>query len=117
MGLRYLFQLRVGLSPLKHHKNSHNFSDTPSEICDCNHEIEDIKHFLFCCPLYGPQRASLAGCVVPILQKYDAIHLSNNIKLYLYGDISISISDNKKILESTIKYIIETNRFLPLLSN
>ena len=32
-GLRYLFQLRVKLSPLRNHKKHHNFSDTPSEIC------------------------------------------------------------------------------------
>ena len=28
-GLRYLFQLRVGLSPLRYHKKRHNFIDTP----------------------------------------------------------------------------------------
>ena len=36
LGLRYLFQLRVNLSPLRSHKRRHNFSDTPSEICECN---------------------------------------------------------------------------------
>ena len=35
LGLRYL-QLRVNLSPLRSHKRQHNFSDTPSEICECN---------------------------------------------------------------------------------
>ena len=36
LGLRYIFQLRVGLSPLRYHKNRHNFIDTPSDICLCN---------------------------------------------------------------------------------
>ena len=103
--------MRVGLSPLKYHKKSYNFSDTPTDTCDCSYDVEDINHFLFSCPLYGPQRASLAACVIPILQKFNAIHLSNDVKLYLYGDISISYSDNKKILESTIRYIKESNRF------
>ena len=31
LGLRYLFQLRVNLSPLRSHKRRHNFSDAPSE--------------------------------------------------------------------------------------
>ena len=35
VGLRYLFQLRVRLSPLKGHKWCHNFIDTPSGICLC----------------------------------------------------------------------------------
>ena len=47
LGLRYLLQLRVGLSFLKYHKKSHNFIDTPSDICLCNHGIEDTNHFLF----------------------------------------------------------------------
>ena len=49
LGLRYLFQLRVGLSSLRYHKNRHNFIDTPSNECLCNHGIEDINHFLFSC--------------------------------------------------------------------
>ena len=32
VGLRYLFQLRVYLSPLRSHKFRHNFTDTPSEM-------------------------------------------------------------------------------------
>ena len=48
LGLRYIFQLRVKLSPQRNHKRHHNFADTPSEICDtpseiceCNQDIED----------------------------------------------------------------------------
>ena len=44
VGLRYLFQLRVSLSPLRSHKFRHNFTDTPSEICHRNHGIEDTHH-------------------------------------------------------------------------
>ena len=47
LGLRYIFQLRVGLSSLRCHKNRHNFIDTPSGICLCNQGIEDTNHFLF----------------------------------------------------------------------
>ena len=47
LGLRYLLQLRVRLSPLRIHQKHHNFADTPSEICQCN---QGIRHFLFECP-------------------------------------------------------------------
>ena len=47
LGLRYPFQLRVDLSPLRSHKRQHNFSDAPTDICECNLGIEDIRHFLF----------------------------------------------------------------------
>ena len=54
VGLRYLFHLRVGLSPLRSHKNLHNFIDSGN--CICNHRIEDTNHL---CPLFITQRASL----------------------------------------------------------
>ena len=80
--LRYLLQLRVGLSCLRHHKNCHNFIDTPSDKYLCNHDIEDINHFLFSCPF---SRATFASTVIQILQKYNVNHLGNQSHLYIYG--------------------------------
>ena len=111
LGLRYLLQLRVGLSFLKHHKKSHNFIDTPSDICLCNHGIEDTNHFLFLCPLFAPHRATLASSVIQILQKYSLNHLGNQSHLYLYGHPTINLAENRKIILSTIKYIKESRRF------
>ena len=85
VGLRYLFQLRVSLSPLRSHKRSHNFIDTPSEICQFNHGIEDTSHFLFSCHFYVIYRATLLGSVIKILQKNNLNHLANQVELYLYG--------------------------------
>ena len=59
-GLKYLFQLRVGLSPLRYHKKRHNFLDTPSDTCLCNTGIEKVEHFLFKCPYYTSKRSILA---------------------------------------------------------
>ena len=69
VGLRYLFQLRVGLSPLRSHKWRHNFGDTPSELCACNQEMEDTCHFLFFCLFFATQRATLATSVMHRLQQ------------------------------------------------
>ena len=100
LGLRYLFQLRASLSPLRCHKFRHNFTDTPSEICCCNQGIEDTKHFLFSCPEYAIPRPTLEASVINIL------------KLYLYGYRAINSTHNRKILLSTIKYIKGTLHFL-----
>ena len=110
-GIRYLFQLRLGLSPLKSHKVRHKFIDTPSDVCICNTGAEDTEHFLFKCPFHATKRASLATEVVPILIRNNLNHLSSDEKLYLYGNDSISDSDNKAILLATMKYIKDTNRF------
>ena len=111
LGLRYLLQLRVGLSFLRYHKKCHNFIDIPSDICLCNHRIEDTNHFLFLCPFFALHRATLASSVIQILQKYNLNHLGNQSHLYLYGHPSITLADNRKIILSTIKYIKESRRF------
>ena len=67
--LRYLFELRVRLSPLRSHKFRHNFTDTPFEICRCNQGIEDTNHFLFLCPNYATPRATLAASITNITEK------------------------------------------------
>ena len=46
-GIRWIYQLRVGLSPLKSHKKSHHFQDTPNEICSCLIGAETTQHFNF----------------------------------------------------------------------
>ena len=111
LGLRYLFQLRVGLSSLRYHKRRHNFSDTLSDKCLCKSGVEDINHFLFSCPFYASKRATLAVCVIEILQKYNLNHLGNQSEVYLYGHRLLNSVDNKNILLATIKYIKETRRF------
>ena len=110
-GLRYLLQLRVGLSLLRHHKKRHNFNDTPSDKCLCNHGIEDTNHFLFSCPFFADQRVTLANSIIQILQKYSLNGLGNQSRLYLYGHQTINFDDNKKIILATIKYMKETRRF------
>ena len=111
LGLRYLLQLRVNLSSLRGHKRRHNFFDTPSDNCHCNQGVEDTSHFLFSCPSYATQRATLAASVIEILQKNNLNHLGNQSQLYLYGHRSINYTDNRNILLSTIKYIKDTQRF------
>ena len=107
-GIRYLFQLRVFLCPLRSHKSNHNFDDTPSDLCPCSEGVEDTNHFLFECPLHATQRAT---SVIGILLKNNLNHLGNQVQIYLYGHDSMSNIDNKAILLSTIKYIKDTERF------
>ena len=110
-GTRILFQLRLGLSPLRSHKKRYKFIDTPSDLCLCNTGVEDIKHVLFKCPFYAIKRASLATTVIPILISNNLNHLANDENLYLYGNNSINDNDNKTILVATIKFLKDTNRF------
>ena len=80
-GLRYLFQLKMSLRPLKSHKFRHNFADTPSEICRCHQGIEDTNHFLFSCPAYATPRTTLAASVTNRLQKFQSLPLPLSLPL------------------------------------
>ena len=116
-GLRYLFQLRLGLSPLRSHKVRYGFRDTPSDSCLCGLGTEDTRHFLFSCPFYTTKRVVMISNVEEILLNnnlnYPTHFPANELDLYLYGHPSIGFVDNRSILMTTIKFIKNTNRFSP----
>ena len=111
VGLHYLFQLRVGLSPLRSHKKHHNFADTPFDMCRCMQGVEDTRHFLLVCPFYVMQRVTLISSINEILLKNNLPRLGDQSQLLLYGHDSINSNDNRKIILGTLKYIKDTNRF------
>ena len=108
--LRYLFQLRLGLSRLRHHKKSHNFADTPSDLCICKTGVEDTRHYLLTCPFYASHREVLLTSVENIVRDKNLELSTNSIDLFLYGDCSLSISENQSIISATLKFIEKSNR-------
>ena len=111
--LRYLFQLRVGLSHLRHHKKTHGFTDTPSDICLCGNGVEDTLHFFLHCSRYTDHRTLLISNVEVILSSNNLDLLNGNeINTFLYGHPSLRFLDNQKIIHATLEYIKSTNRFV-----
>jgi hypothetical protein len=112
VGIKILYQLRVGLSPLKCHKKIHNFMDTPDDWCICLSAPEDTQHFLLKCTLFSVQRVKLLSLVNNLLANTNLIDLMDDYKLYLYGHHSLTDDTNKNILQATILYIKDTGRFV-----
>ena len=110
-GVKRLFQLRLGLSPLRSHKKRHNFADTPSDICLCKTGAETTEHFFMKCPFYDSIRLILARNVIPILTRNNLPFLPDHVDLYLYGHKKLSDDDNRKIILQTIVFIKESCRF------
>ena len=110
-GIRFLFMIRLNLSPLRSHKFRHNFIDTPSEICVCSQGIEDTSHFLLLCPLYINPRLSLHATANDLVLKYNLPISQRNYRFFLYGHHLMNHDDNKSMLVATIKFIKETKRF------
>ena len=90
-GIKLLTRLRVGLSHLREHKFRHNFQDSLDPFRSCGRHIETTIHFFL-----------------------HRLNYSNQRKI-LFEKIS-NIKENACIIESTIEYIITTERFItPLL--
>ena len=111
LGIKRLFQLRLGLSPLRHHKKRHNFLDTPTDMCLCKTDVETTEHFLMKCPFYHSKRLILARHVIPIITAKNLAFLQNDVNLYLYGHRKLTYDDNTNIILQTINFIKTSYRF------
>ena len=110
--LRYLYQLRVGLSPLKAHKRRHNFLDTPDDTCTCHLGVETTAHFLLHCPFFNAQREELMASIQPILNEFTQIDNDLTMSSFLmYGSKTLNPLQNKEILNATLTIICSTGRF------
>ena len=109
--LKYIYQLRVGLSALKAHKLRHNFKDTPDDTCTCFTGTESTLHFLLSCPMFDAHRVKLLETVTPVINKLN-LELDNSVlgKILLYGDRALNPTQNKTILEATLDYIRKSGR-------
>ena len=111
IGLRFLHMLRLELSPLNSHKFNYNFADTDSNLCSCNDGVENTDHFFLKCSNFLTQRETLQRSVNDILLNYNVHIACDNYRFFLYGHHLISQSDNKVILQASIKFIKDSKRF------
>ena len=113
--LKYLYQMRVGLSALKMHKYLHNFSDTNGTQCPFLDGTEDNFHFLIVCKKFYSERKVLFNTVYNVC----GINLlltprEKIVNLLLYGEPTFSKTVNKSILLATIEYVQSTGRLSKL---
>ena len=111
-GIKWIFQLRVGLSPLKSHKKAHHFQDTPYDTCSCSQSVaETTCHFLLHCSNFVIHRIALFNVVNPILRSSPFLADEELVHLLLYGNEKFKLEDNQNILIATIDFIRNTSRF------
>ena len=112
-GIKWIFQIRVGLSPLKSHKQSHNFQDTPDETCLCTLNAETSHHYLLHCPNFIEQRHELFQFLNPLMLANNMRFLDdkNLVHLLLYGHEKFKLHENQSILKATINFVQKTSRF------
>ena len=110
--MKRLFQLRVGLSPLRYHKKRHNFQETPVDKCKCSLSAETTDYFLLHCNIYTEARFLMFQKVNPVLEANN-LNLPdlNLVNLLLYGSDALSCDTNRAILSATLEFIRNSKRF------
>ena len=113
IGLSYLSQIRADLKQ-NAHKFKHSFRDIANPICLTNDGMQDTEHFLLLCSSFDVQRRDLLAGVSQLVRPFVQINSLSNIvliKFLLYGDKDLSENINKNILELTLNFINENDRF------
>ena len=111
VSVKWLYQLRVGLSPLKQHKRNHNFIDTPSENCSTCNVTEDTEHYLLACVNHEIHRDVLFRVVRNLFPRFQILQSKEKVKVLLYGEVSLTNDINKQILLETLNFLKATKRF------
>ena len=99
------------LSHLSKHQFNHNFQFFVNQLCSCSLAIECNTHFFQHCHHYSAIRVSLLDDVKSV--KGSNLNLSDNslVLLLLYGDSNLNDTENSVILNPTIKFLMESERF------
>ena len=113
---KLLKRLRVVLSHLREHKFRHSFQDSLNSFCNCGRHIETTIHFFLHCLNSSNQGKTLfekiSNMKRSLLNQNDSIR----IETLLFGTNGLDDDENAWIIESTIEYIITTERLItPLL--
>lgn len=118
-GMKYLTRLRIGISHLRAHMFNTQYQDVPNPCCTCdNVSIETTAHYLLHCTNYTKLRSKLFETLRTVISFENPYKEKDIVNLLLYGDPSHTFEVNKRILETTIRYITDTSRFVqPLMSN
>ena len=111
LGIKRLFQLRVGLSPLLEHKKKHNFIDTPSNICTTCKSPENTEHFFLHCARFTEARYTFLNTIHLLNRNFHLLVPEEKSLFLLYGDKSLANDTNKLVLKATLKYLKDTERF------
>ena len=111
LGIKLLTRLRLGLSPLHEHKFRHCFPDTLNTLCECAKDIESTMHFFLHCRNFLIPGQTLFQKIRNIDNNLFSQSETQLTQTLLYGNQNYHPGINRLIINSTIEYIISTERF------
>ena len=110
-GIRLITWLRLELSHLRQHKFKYKFQNCLNPLCSCDSSIESTSHFLLHCPIFHFKRHTLLSTLnnidFKVLESIDS-YLTQTL---LFGCASLDSETNTLVLNTTIDFILSTERF------
>ena len=101
---------------LGEHKFRHNFQYSLDPFFNCGRHIETTIHFILHCSNYLNQRKTIFEKVISMKRSFLNQNDSILAETLLFASNDLSDDENAWIIESTIEFIITTERFItPLL--
>ena len=110
-GLKFLTRLRVGFSHLNEHRFRHNIENCVNPLCSCSLETEDTSHYLLHCHHYSQNRIYLMNSIKSVINNFESFSDNDKVEILLYGDSHLDNNKNKYILEATLNYVKNSERF------
>ena len=110
-------RLRLGLSHLRDHKFKHNFPDYLNPVCFCGKDIETTVCYLLHCTIFSDERSIFLKSIRSIDENVLSGNGSRISETLSFGISSFNDTKNTSISNTTIDYILSTNRFDVPLTN
>ena len=107
VGLKLLTRLTFGLSHLNEHRFNHNFQSSIDPLCSCSLAIESTTHFLLHCHHFSNSINEFLGSITNISDRSGCALA----KILLFGDQNYTEVENACIINATIKYLVDSERF------
>ena len=103
--------LKFRLSHLNEHRFNHNFNDCINPLCTCSLDIESTIHYFLHCNYYNSARISLLNNLNSDNRALLSLSGLSLVNVLLYGGPQFDDSQNAYILNSSIKYLLISERF------
>ena len=111
LGIKLLSRLRLGFSHLSGHKFRHIFADSLNPLCSSFLETESTLHFFLRCQNYTTLCRALMTDLKNINDAIMSLNESDLLHVIMHGSKKFDNNMNISILNATIKFIKDTERF------
>ena len=110
-GIKLIARLRFGLIHLREHKFKHSFQDTINPLCNCGQNIDSATNFFLYCSFFINERWNLLSTICSLDRKLLECTDYDLTQTLLFGNTSQTSSNNFKIINALIDYILSSKRF------